>query len=83
MTRAELLRELESELELSPLSLHGPEELANYPAWDSLTQMNFLVYLDAAKNGMYLTPQRISECRTAQELVDACVFGSLNSTEQR
>ena len=69
MTRAELLRELETLLEAKPGSLQGPEELAALPGWDSMTLMTLIAFADRSL-GVRLSVKQTAECRTVQDLVD-------------
>ena len=69
MTRAELLRQLETWLEAKPDTLQGPEELSALPGWDSLTLMKLIVLADRSLGRRHSVNQ-FTVCRTVQDLVD-------------
>jgi acyl carrier protein len=69
MKRDELLRQLESLVEVKPGTLRGPEELSALPGWDSLTQVSFVVIVERAI-GIKPTVKQMADCRTVQDLVD-------------
>ena len=70
MTRAEFLRSLESQLELPPETLQGPETLESIEQWDSMTMMTFIA-LAESNNGVKLSPRQLSSCETVDDLLAA------------
>ena len=67
MTRDELLSELGELLEVdSPLT--GPEELSSLGSWDSVAVITFIAMVDD-KSGVELPPNKISACKTVDDLV--------------
>lgn len=69
MTREEWLAQLERRLEVKPGSLRGSEELASFPAWDSLTLTDLSIFVERA-HGVRLSVKRLSECVTVQDLIN-------------
>ncbi|MCE9533294.1 MAG: acyl carrier protein [Planctomycetes bacterium] len=69
MTRDEQLRQLERLVEVKPGTLHGTEELADLPDWDSLTQVNFVLIVERA-TGVRPSVTKLAKCSTVQDLLD-------------
>ena len=69
MTRDDLLRQLESLVEVKTGTLQGPEELSALPGWDSLTQVSFIVVVERA-TGVRPTATQMADCRTVQDLLN-------------
>jgi hypothetical protein len=68
MTRDDLLRELEGLIEVQPGTLHGPEELASLPGWDSMVHLDFVVSAERA-TGRRPSLRYIANCRTVEDLL--------------
>lgn len=68
MNRAEFINEIEDVLEEERGTYDGTENLAKI-AFDSITLMSFVTMVDS-KLGVTLSPDRVAECETVNDLVD-------------
>ena len=68
MTRDELLREIETSIELPPDSLKGDEALADIPEWDSLAIIVFIALVDE-KLGVMVEGEALANARTVDDLM--------------
>jgi len=68
MTRNELLRELEAELDLTAGSLHGTQLLNELENWDSMAAVQFIALADE-KVGVTLSGHQIATSKTVDDLL--------------
>lgn len=68
MSREEFLKKLDETLELPPATLQGPENLDDYPLWDSTAIITFMALADE-HNGSRLTPRQIAACQSVNDLL--------------
>ena len=68
MDRGEFLESLDEMLELPLGTLRGPENLDDYPLWDSTAVVSFMALADSY-NGSRFSPPQIANCRTVLDLL--------------
>lgn len=68
MDRAEFLKALDEILELEPGTLQGPEQLDDYPLWDSTAMISF-VALAHRSTGTKLSAKDLDECVQVNDLI--------------
>lgn len=69
MSRDEFLQGLDEILELPTGTLKGPENLDDYPLWDSTAVISFLALADS-HDGRRLSPREIAGCQTVSDLLN-------------
>jgi hypothetical protein len=74
MTQDEFLKSIDEMLELGPGTLQGPEQLEDYPLWDSTAMISFMALADSY-NGTRLSPREISACRSVADLLRLAKVG--------
>jgi acyl carrier protein len=67
MNASDFLKQLDEILELSPGTLSGPENLDDFPLWDSTAIISFMALTDS--NGTRLSPKEVAACRTVNDLL--------------
>jgi hypothetical protein len=68
MGRNEFLKSIDEILELPLGTLQGPEELDDYPLWDSTAMISFMALADS-NNGTHLAPRELGACKTIDDLL--------------
>lgn len=68
MTREEFLIAVDEILELAPGTLKGPENLADFPLWDSTALISFIALADS-NNNVRIAPRELGSCETVQDLL--------------
>ena len=68
-------RKLDKLLQLSPGSVQAQSALANFPNWDSLTILEFMVMVDADYSSD-VQPADVAACKTVAELAAVTVAHS-------
>ncbi len=68
MGRDEFLKSVDEILELAPGTLKGPEELDDYPLWDSTAMISFMALADS-NNGTHLSPRDLAKSKTINDLL--------------
>jgi acyl carrier protein len=68
MGRHEFLKSVDEILELAPGTLQGPEELDDYPLWDSTAMISFMALADS-NNGTPLAPRDLAKAKTIDDLL--------------
>jgi acyl carrier protein len=68
LTRAALLDELCTMMELPPGSLRGPERLDALEGWTSLATLSFLAFL-SEKFDMTVPARKVIDCKDVNELI--------------
>jgi hypothetical protein len=68
MGRDEFLKSVDEILELPPGTLQGPEELDDYPLWDSTAMISFMALADS-NNGTHLSPRELGASKTIADLL--------------
>jgi len=68
MTRQDVLRVIEENLDLDRGSLTGREALRDVPGWDSMSTLMFVAAIDE-QFGRPLAGSRVAACRTVADLL--------------
>jgi hypothetical protein len=68
MSRPEFLKSVDEILELPPGTLEGPEQLDDFPLWDSTAMISFMALADT-NNGTHLSPREMGRCKTVDDLL--------------
>lgn len=68
MGRNEFLKSIDEILELQPGTLQGPEQLDDYPLWDSTAMISFMALADS-NNGTHLSPRELAACKSIADLL--------------
>jgi acyl carrier protein len=68
MTRKEFLMALDEILELAPGTLQGPENLEDFPLWDSTSMISFIALGDS-NNNVKIAPRELGSCETVDHLL--------------
>jgi acyl carrier protein len=68
MGRDAFLKSVDEILELPPGTLTGPEQLDDYPLWDSTAMISFMALSDS-NNGTRLSPRELAGCKTIADLL--------------
>jgi acyl carrier protein len=68
MKKSEFLLLMDELIEAEPGTLKGPEALSEVEGWDSVAVMGFIALVDEQFE-LALSPKRLAECRTIDDLV--------------
>jgi acyl carrier protein len=78
MTREEFLMEFDDILELPAGTLKGPEKLEELESWNSTAMLGFVALADT-NNGARISPPRIVNCTTVDDLLNLAGVGAGSS----
>jgi len=69
MTKNQFFTNLEWLLKQEAGSIKGTESLADFPGWDSLASVDFVMFAES-ELGEAISPDTLAVCRSVQDLVD-------------
>jgi acyl carrier protein len=55
-------------LEVDPSTIDGAQPLANYPGWNSLAAMQYVVFVHA-KFGVIISGDKLAKCKMISDLI--------------